>query len=147
MTDLTLYRIEEDLQALLDSVETCPDELRPEIEQRIAEYVTAEVDKIDRVGAVLSSLEAVQVHAKAEIERLRDRQQAAERDARRLEQYLLQVLRQRGGQALKGRSTTFIMRKTEALTIIAPELVPDRFKRTTVNVDIPKTPIKEALKS
>ena len=29
MTDLTLYAIEEELESLLDTVEVCPEELRP----------------------------------------------------------------------------------------------------------------------
>jgi hypothetical protein len=147
MTDLTLYRIEEELQALLDSLDVCADELRPELEQRIAEYIGAEVDKVDRIGAVLSSLDNVQAHAKAEIERLRERQQAAERSAQRLSQYVLHILRQRGGQPLKGRTASFTVRHSEALVITDPQLVPDEWKRTTVTVDIPKDPIKRALKA
>jgi hypothetical protein len=147
MTALSLYRIDEELQSLLDSLDVCPDELRPELEQRLAAYVTAEIDKIDRVGAVLSSLDNVAAHAKSEIARLHERQRSAERAARRLESYVLAVLRQRNGQPLKGRNVTLSVRRTEALTIVDPELVPDKFKRTTITIDVPKTPIKEALRA
>ena len=142
-----LWKIEDELQALLDSDETCQDELRSELQARLARYVTAEVEKVDRIGHVLSSLDDVQFHARAEIERLQQRRQSAEKAAGRLEQYLLRILEQRGGRPLKGHTVTLSVRRTEALAIVAPELVPERFKRTTVVVDIPKTPVREALKA
>jgi len=142
-----LWQIEDELQALLDSLDTCPDELREELEARIARYVTAEVEKVDRVGAVLTSLEGVQSNAKTEIERLRARQQAAQTAAARLEAYMLRVLQQRDGKLLKGRTTTFSVRRSEALVVDDAGAVPEEWKRTTVTVDIPKDPIKRALKA
>jgi hypothetical protein len=148
MNDLEpLWKIEEELAALLDSVETCPDELRAELEARIAAYVTAEIDKIDRVNAVLNSLDAVSANAGTEIQRLRERQQSAERNARQLEQSVLRVLRERGGRPLKGRNVTFSVRHSEALIIDDPNAVPDKWKRTTITVDVPKQPVKAALKA
>jgi hypothetical protein len=147
MTDLSLYRIEEELQSLLDSLDVCPDELRPELEQRIAAYVTAEIDKIDRVGAVLSSLDNVAAHARAEIERLRLRQQSAERAGQRLADYVLHVLRQRDGRPLKGRNVTFSVRRSESVVIDDLNQIPDRFKRVTVTTDVPKIPVRDAIKA
>lgn len=146
MTDLALYAIEEELQSLLDTVEVCPDELRPELEARIAEYVGSEKTKIDSIGRVLSSFDAVQEHARAEIERLRARQQAAENNARRLETYVLRILAQRD-KPLKGQYFTLYAGHSQALIIDDAELVPAEFKRTTVVVDVPKEPIKRALKA
>jgi len=59
------------------------------LEARIAEYVTAEAQKVDRVAAVLASFDAVAANAKTEIERLRARQQSAEKAAQRLEAALV----------------------------------------------------------
>lgn len=147
MTDLTLYAIEEELQSLLDTVEVCPEELRPELEARIAEYVGSEAVKIDGIGRVLSSLAAVQSHARAEIERLQARQKSAENNAERLKAYILHVLAQRDGKPLKGNSVTFFVSRSEALIIDNPETVPAEWKRTTVSVDIPKEPVKRAIKA
>lgn len=148
MNDLEpLWKIEEELETLLDTLDVCEPELRPELEARIAAYVGAEIQKIDNIASVLASLEHVEHNAQAEIERLRARQQAAQRAAERLKAYLLRVLRQRDGRPLKGTNVTLSVRRTEALTIIAPELVPEKFKRTTIVVDVPKTPIREALKA
>jgi len=107
MTSLEpLWQIEEDLAALLDSVDTCPDELRPELEERIAQYIGYEVEKVDRVNGVLTSLEQVAANAKAEIERLSARRQSAQRHADRLSEYVLHLLRKREGKPLKGRNVT-----------------------------------------
>jgi hypothetical protein len=142
-----LWQIEEELRALVDSAETCPEDLRAELEERIARYVGAEIDKVDRVGAVLSSLDGVAANAKAEIDRLRARQHSSERARARLEEYVLRVLRLRGGEPLKGRNVTFSVRHSEALIVDDPEAVPPEFKRTTVSVDIPKDPVKKAIKA
>jgi hypothetical protein len=148
MNDLEpLWEIEETLRELMDSTETCPDELRAELEARIARYVGAEIDKVDRVGAVLSSLDGVAANARTEIDRLRARQQSAERARARLEDYVLRVLRERDGQPLKGRNVTLSVRHSEALIVDDPEAVPAEWKRTTVTVDVPKDPIKKAIKA
>ena len=142
-----LWKIEDELRTLVDSLETCPEELRPELEAQIARYVGAEVEKVDRIGAVLASLESVQANAKAEIDRLRARQQSAQHTAERLEDYVLRVLRGRDGQPLKGRNVTFSVRHSEALIVDDPDAVPAEWKRTTVTVDVPKDPVKKAIKS
>jgi hypothetical protein len=71
---MPLWKIEEELEALVNSTDTCPEELRPELEARIAQYVGAAIDKVDRVNAVLCSFDDVAANAKTEIERLRARQ-------------------------------------------------------------------------
>jgi hypothetical protein len=97
MTNLMpLWKIEEQLEALVNCADSCPEELREELQARIAEYLGAEASKIDQVGAMLTSFDAVAESAKVEIARLRERQQRAERSAERLEAYVLHVLRARG---------------------------------------------------
>jgi hypothetical protein len=148
MTDLEpLWKIEEELAALVDSIETCPEDLKEELEARIAQYVGAEVSKVDRIAAVLASLDGVAANAKNEIDRLQQRRQSAEKAAARLEGYVLHVIRGRGGQPLKGRNTTLSVRHAEAVIIDDPGAVPDEWKRTTITVDIPKTPLKTAIKA
>jgi hypothetical protein len=142
-----LWKIEDDLMALVDSLEACPEDLRPELEARIAEYLANQARKVDHVAAVLTSLENLQANAKAEIERLRARQASAGKAASRLEQYVLHILRERGGQPLKGANVTLLSRRSEALVITDPDLVPAGWKRVTTITDIPKDPIKRALKA
>lgn len=142
-----LHQIESDLTDLLESMDACPDELKPELEQRIAEYVRKEAAKVDRIGAVFATLEAVQTNAKAEIDRLRARQYSAASAAGRLERYILHILHERDGKPLKGQNTTLSARHTEALVVTDSQLVPEQWKRTTITVEIPKDPIKRALKA
>jgi hypothetical protein len=142
-----LWQLSEDLEALLDSLDTCPEELLPELEQRIATYVAAEVQKVDNVAAALAMLENTQASAKAEIDRLQQRKQSAQRAAERLEAYILRVLRERDGKTLKGRNVTFSMRRSDALVIDDPDAVPEKWKRTTIVMDILKDPIKRTVKA
>ena len=142
-----LWQIESDLIDLLESVDGCPDELKPELEARIAEYVRKEAAKVDRIGAVFASLEAVQTNAKAEIERLRARQYSAASAAGRLERYILHILHERDGRPLKGQNVTLSSRRSEALVVVDPQLVPEQWKRTTITIDVPKDPVKKALKA
>jgi Gp157 protein len=142
-----LWQIEDELEALVDSLDTCPDELRPELEQRIGEYISKEAVKVDRLAAVLTQRENVQSNAKTEIERLRARGESAQRAGKRLERYILEILRKRDGRPLRGANVTLSARHSESLVITDSNLVPDCWKRSTVTVDIPKDPIKRALKA
>jgi hypothetical protein len=137
MTDLEpLWQIEEQLTALLDSIDTCPDDLKGELEARIGEYLEKGVDKVDRIAHVFSTFDAIATSAKTEIGRLRARAQAAEKAAKRLEGYVLHVLRKRNGQPLKGHNVTFTARRSESVVITDPELVPAAWKRQTLTIDI-----------
>ena len=142
-----LWKIEDELAALVDSIDTCPPEMRAELEARITEYVAGEAAKVDRIDGVLSSLEAVQANAETEIARLTDRAKSAERSAERLKQYVLHVLRQREGKPLKGHNVTFLARRTEAVVIEDLNQIPERFKRVTVTTDVPRTAVKDAIRA
>jgi Siphovirus Gp157 len=142
-----LWQIEDELSALVDSIDTCPDELRAELEERISQYLGHEVEKVDRIAAVLSSLDSVQVNAKAEIERLRHRQTAAQRAADRLSEYVVHLIRRRDGKPLKGRNSTLGIRKSEAVVIVDAEAVPSQWKVIKQTLDIPKDALRQALKN
>lgn len=142
-----LYKIEAELEALVDSLETCPEELRPELEARIAHYMGQEIEKVDRVNAVLSALEYTAKNARTEIDRLRDRAQAADRAAERLKAYVLHVIQQRDGGPLRGRNVTFTAREAEAVIVQDPGLVPEEFRRTTISVEVQKEAVKRAIRS
>jgi hypothetical protein len=142
-----LWAIEEELEMLLDSLDSCEEEHREELSLRIETYVGKLVSKVDSIAGVLKSLENIQMNAKAERDRLMAREKAAERAQNRLEGWVLEVLRKRPDQKLKGKFTTFSIRTSEALVIVNPDLVPAEWKRVTTTVDILKPPIKQALKA
>lgn len=141
-----LWRIETELIEMLDSLDVCEESLRPELEEKIAAYVEASVEKVDRIDHVLASLDNVSVNAKAEIARLSERRQVAERAAERLKKYVLRVIEMRGGGPLRGANVTLTTRRSDALIVDDPAAVPAEWKRSTVVVDVPKEPLKKALK-
>src|SRR5262249_12836719 len=49
-----LWQLEEQLEMLLDAVDTCPDELKEELQQQIERYLGQEMQKIDNVAHVLT---------------------------------------------------------------------------------------------
>ena len=142
-----LWEIEQELEALLDGIDTCPEELREELEAQIVKYLGMEREKVDRAAGALTSLELMASNAKSEIERLRLRQQSAERSAERLRGYLLRVIQRHDGKPLVGRNTTFSVRASEAVVIQDMDAVPEEWKRTITTVDVPKAPLKTALKA
>ena len=142
-----LWQIDEELEALLDTLDVCPEEMREELSERIEMYVSMLSTKVDSIAGVLRSLENVQLNAKAERDRLMAREKAAERAQNRLESYVLEILRKRPDQKLKGKTTTFSIKTTEALVITNPDLVPAEWKQVVTTVNIPKDPIKRALKA
>lgn len=141
-----LWQIETELVELLDSVDVCEESLRPELEEKIYAHIDASIEKVDRIDAVLASLDNVSVNAKAEIARLSERRQLAERAAERLKRYVLRVIDLRGGRPLRGANVTLTTRRSDALIVDDPAAVPAEWKRSTVVVDVPKEPLKKALK-
>lgn len=141
-----LWQIETELLELLDSLDVCEESLRPELEEKIARYVGAEVEKVNRIDAVLASLDYVAANAKTEIARLNERRQSADRAAERLKQYVLRVIEMRGGAPLRGANVTLMTRRSDALIVDDPAAVPAEWKRSTVVVDVLKEPLKKALK-
>jgi hypothetical protein len=108
--------------------------------------LNTEAEKIDRIGAVFSSLEGVAANAKAEIERLQMRRRSAEQSAERLERYVLAALRNRDGKPLRGNNVTFSTRRSESLIVDDAAVVPAEWKQITANISIPKDPLRRAIK-
>jgi hypothetical protein len=57
------------------------------------------------------------------------------------------VLRERGGRPLKGHNVTFSVRRSERLIVDDLGAVPDRLKKTTVEIVVKKDAAKQALRS
>ena len=144
-----LWVIDEELRALFDSIETCPDELQPELQARIAEYVAREAVKIDQTAHVLAALDYEQKAAGDEIARLSERKRAAKASQDRLEGYLCRIIAARGGKELKGNTNTLRVRPSDAVVILDESAIPADYVVeevvTTKRVD--KARIKKALKA
>jgi hypothetical protein len=141
-TSLTLYAVEETLQALLDTVDMVED---PEQQEAIARDIVlahmAAVEKRDRVGQFLVHLESQQEAIDKEIARLRALKATYGKAQERVEAYVLQVVMAPGPDAkgkyrrLDGKTYSFGVRKNPASVNITDEAaVPAEFKSVTVTM-------------
>src|ERR1041385_4003707 len=95
LTPKTLYAIEDELLAYLNSVEMIPDDepgLRSELEEQIAQLLLAERNKVDAVNGMLAHFESQAELAAAEIKRLQDRKKSFEHAYERLEDCVILAL-------------------------------------------------------
>jgi hypothetical protein len=144
-----LWQIEEELVALLDSIETCPDEFQPELQQRITEYLAREATKVDQTAYVLKTLDYEQQAAADEIARLSDRKRAAKASQDRLETYLCRIIAARGGKKLVGDTNTLSVRASDAVLILDEAAIPAQYivEKVVVEKRVDKVEIKKALKA
>lgn len=144
-----LWQIEEELVALLDSIETCPDEFQPELQQRITEYLAREATKVDQTAYVLKTLDYEQQAAADEIARLSDRKRAAKASQDRLETYLCRIIAARGGKKLVGDTNTLSVRASDAVLILDEAAIPAQYivEKVVIEKRVDKVEIKKALKA
>lgn len=129
-----LWAIEAELIALLDSVDTCPEDLQPELQERISSYMGQELAKVDQIAHVLAALEYEQKAASDEIARLQERKKAAAKSQDRLEQYVCRVIAQRDVKKLEGRTNTLSVRPSDAVVISDEEKLPYWFRPVTITM-------------
>lgn len=144
-----LWEIEEDLRALLDSIETCPEEFQPELQARIAEYLSREALKIDQAANVLAALDYEQKAAGDEMARLAERKRAAKASQDRLEKYLCRIIAARAGKKLIGNTNTLSVRPSDAVVVVDEAAIPGEYivEEVIVTKRVDKVRIKKALKA
>jgi hypothetical protein len=129
-----LWRIEDELLALLDSVATCDQELLPELQQQIDSYMGAEAVKVDGISHVLAALEWEQKCASDEIARLQERKKAAAKAQDRLEAYVVRCIQARGVKKLAGQTTTLATRASDAVMISDADAIPVKYQFVSVKM-------------
>lgn len=144
-----LWSIEEELRALLDSIETCPEELQSELQSRIAEYLSREAVKVDQTAHVLAALDYEQKAAADEMARLAERKRAAKASQDRLEKYLCRIIAARGGRKLIGNTNTLSVRASDAVMVLDEAAIPPQYivEEVVVTKRVNKVEIKKALKA
>lgn len=145
----TYVEIHDHLGALLDTVDLCatPEQLA-ECQAEIAEYVEAELRKVDGICSYLAHCEAQAEAAGAEIERLEARKRSAAKRAERLSGYILQVMEALGKEKLEGRVSTLALRGCPASVRIVNEgELPAEYVRERVERAPDKVAIKQAIAS
>lgn len=139
---LTLYAIETELmelltfrESLLEDSDVTPAEQQESlkaIDQRIYEYVAAEVKKVDNVAHYLREFEARAAVYANEIERLKRLMAVQEDRRKRLSDMVLSIMIQTNQPKLEGRLSTFKLAKNPPSAEIAqPGLVPDNYQKLT----------------
>ena len=135
-TALTLYDLESELTALLDTEPMVEDkEARLEILDDIAKAGEAAVAKRDNVIRFLRFLDLQQGNIDTEIARLKALKDSYAKGQKRVEAYVVSVIEQfvaepkRGGKKLEGSIGVLSLRKNpDSVEIPEPAAVPEEFK-------------------
>ena len=145
----SLWVIEEELSLLMDSLEFCSEDLQPELQSKITNYLNKETAKVDQVAHVLAALEYEDRCAADEQARLQERRKIAQKSKARLEQYVCRVIQARGLKRISGTTNTLSVRASEAVLISDESTIPARFitEKVVVTKSIDKIAIKAALKA
>jgi Siphovirus Gp157 len=145
--NLTLYNIEHELLEVLqlrDEVASDPDMTPQEIaeslkaiDQHIAEYVKAEVAKVDGMAAWIRECETRKMAIAEQIDRLERAEDAWGRRVDRLREMVVAVMQETGQTKLKGAFSTLRLQKNPpSVEISQPELVPAEYQRVTVTMPL-----------
>lgn len=141
---LTLYTIEEELAALVDTLDLVPADQEEELVARIGASLIQAIDKRDSIGRFLAHVDAQIGFADTEIKRLQERKQAFTRILDRTEDYMVRILLSLGQDAkgkwqkLEGRTFTFSLRKQPPSVAIDNEAdVPSIYHKVTIKMAAP----------
>ena len=137
----SMYSIEDNLLALIDSEELVSAEQEREFQAVLAHQLRKAVSKRDAVGRFIRHCETMAEASKSEETRLRDRRKFYERAAEKMRSYVKNILEVLGPdeygswRRLEGNTFTFLLRDNNpSVRILNPEAVPDRFKDVTMTV-------------
>lgn len=140
-SSMSLFRIDEDLRAYLDTIESTepgsPE--HAECELKIQAFMAALPTKVDGVAATLRWMRSQASAAKDEKDWYAKRQKRFERMADGLEDYIIFVLQKqeqpkKGPKKLEGNTHTLSLGSTEVVKLLAEEEVPARFKTASVQM-------------
>jgi len=147
MANLTLYEINENLQALTDSLDLCQSaEERAACEADIERAVAAQIKKVDDFARFLTHLEAQAELADREIERLRTRRRRFTGLQERLQQYAVRVMQSANLKQLDGDTARLSLRHNPPAVEITDEArVPPEYKTIQQTIACDKRAIKRAI--
>lgn len=141
MPSRTLYDVEDDLLALLDSEEGVPPEMEEQFRADLAAALTGAKDKRERVARKILQLEGEVVYARGEAQRVQAWARVREMQAARLRGYVLRIIESLPKDAkgkcskLEGLTTTMSARACSAsLEITDAAAVPLDFKGVALSM-------------
>ncbi len=142
---MTLYELEDQLCALIDTAEMVTPEEQEAFFLQVQETLNAAVEKRDRVGQFLTHLEAQAALADAEIRRLQERKARYQKMFEHMEQYVIRVIQGLGQDAkgkwqkLEGKTITLSIAKCpDSVEIVEDGLIPPEYKTITVTLPLPQ---------
>jgi hypothetical protein len=144
--DLSLYDNVTELLDLLDEHQEAAPEHRGTLEAQIRAQIDRTRGKVDRIAAVLATLDAIAEAAATEGERLHRRAARARSQAEWLKNYVLSVMLESGFKKLEGNTNTLAMRSNPpAVDIWDEAAIPAEYQEVTTSTRPRKTDIKKAI--
>ena len=141
---LSMFEIDESLEALVDTAEQEAEanngEISEEIKIALATYAEAFGYKLDRIADFLKAQKAEAEVAQREAERFQARHKAAENREKRLKQMLVWFMVARNVQKLRGALNTISLQANSAPSLVIQETthIPDSFYRAKIEVTWPE---------
>jgi hypothetical protein len=141
-TALTLYRIEDDLQALVNSEELVTADQEREFRNQLAEQLRTAVDKRQRVGEFLRYCELQQENCDKEIARVQALKATYATAQERMERYVIHTIKTVIGPDAKGKYPKLagrtlmlsVARNPDSVDIQDEALIPEEYKSITVKL-------------
>lgn len=144
---LTLYRISEEMSAILNAIEENGGEITEEQEQALAISEEQFADKAYDYGHVILNLDYTVEVIKNEIERLTRLKKSAENAQKRVKSALVSAMVQLNHPTVETPTMRISLRHSTATEVTDIDSIPQEFKTTKVEVVADKTAIKKAIQS
>lgn len=150
----SLYELEQDLQAMLDTEDLVSEDQRKQFESELAESLKASVSKRDRCYQFLAHCANQKDNCDKEIERLSKRRESFERAEKRMKMSIQRTIESLGPDAkgkpkkLEGNLATFSLRQAPGhIEVIDESKVPADLKVESVLVSIDKREAKRRIEA
>lgn len=137
-TTLSLYEIDQRLQALIDAMIEAGGDVTDELADEFADVLEMHTDKAESYIAVINDLALTAEAVKAEETRLRDRRRALERSAQEMKDRLCHSMRSRGIDKLETNLGTIRVQQASTPSVrllVDAESLPSHFQRVKVRPD------------
>ena len=139
----SLYDLEQDLMALLDTEAVVSPAQELEFRADLALALEASIEKRDRVGQFIRHCELQRENCEAEVKRLQERKRSFETAEKRIRVYVQAVIEALGPDAkgkmrkLEGKVVTFSLRtKPGAVDVVDDAIVPNEYKSITITLPV-----------
>lgn len=145
----SLYEIDRDLKAMLESIFDSADE-NGEVEvdfSALEELQQKRADKLENIALYIKNLSAEALAIKNEENTLTERRKRIERKCERLERYMKDSILANGEKGFESPRCVVKIKASEATEIVDESLIPEKYIVTKTEFKPDKKAIKEAIKA